>query len=410
MAATIGSQFISVAVGWDLYERTNDAWMLGLVGLVQIVPALALTLPAGNVADRFPRRHVGMAAHALLAIAALGLTMVNAYDMPVEFVFLLLVLTGVGRAFAMPSTSTLLAQIMPPREFANAYAWLVSSGHLASIGGPAAGGVLIAATGGATAAYAIAAVGHLVFIASLLALPVIAADARHRRGFSDLFAGIGFMRNTPVFLAAITLDLFGVLLGGAVALMPVFARDILLVGPSGLGLLRAAPSLGALSASLLATRMPPWRQPGRVLLIAVAGFGLATIGFGLSRDVGVSLVCLFMTGACDSISMVIRGTLQQIVTPDELRGRVAAVNSLFIGLSNELGAFESGATAALFGPVISVVGGGIGTLVVVAAVAGIWPSLRELGPLHTLHATPATAPASRPAFDQPTRGSPSASD
>jgi hypothetical protein len=275
MVATLAAQFVSVAVGWELYERTHDPWMLGLVGLAQVAPAMVLMLPV----------------------------------------------------------------VRPP--------------------------------------------------------PIVG-----QRSFRDVFAGIGFIRQTPVFLAAITLDLFAVLLGGAVALLPVYAKDILMVGPAGLGLLRAAPSVGAMLAALLATRLPPWQRPGRVLLFMVAGFGLATIGFGLSRDMTLSLICLFFTGAFDSISMVIRGTLQQVVTPDRLRGRVSAVSSLFVGLSNEMGAFESGAAAKLFGPVAAVVGGGIGTILVVLVAIWAWPTLRQIGPLHTL------SPAGPP--EEPERPAPAA--
>lgn len=400
--ATVGAQFVSVAVGWELYERTADPWALGLVGLVQVAPAMVLMLPAGNVADRFPRRNVAILAHALLAGASLGLAVVSWQRAPIELVYVLLALSGVGRAFSAPAVGSLLAQLLNPKQFANAYAWLVSSGHFASIAGPAAGGFLIALTGAATPSYVVAALGQIAFILMLLTLPVVRpAPATHKRSTRDLFAGIAFIRRSQVFLAAITLDLFAVLLGGAVALLPVYAKDILLVGPVGLGVLRSAPSLGALLSALLATRLQPWRHPGRVLLLVVAGFGAATIGFGASRDLAISLVCLFFVGAFDSISMVIRGTLQQVITPDHLRGRVAAVNSLFIGLSNEMGAFESGATASLFGPVASVVGGGIGTLVVVMLVVVGWPALARIGPLHTLtpldDAAAAAAPTGEPA-------------
>src|SRR5262245_24322799 len=388
LASTMGAQFVSVAVGWELYERTNDPWALGLVGLAQVAPALVLMLPAGNVADRFPRRNVAVVAQALLGLAALGLALVSWFGAPVELVYALLVLSGAGRAFAQPSVTTLLAQLLEPKQFANAYAWLLSSGQIASISGPAVGGFLIAASGSAVPSYLAAALGSAVFIVMLTTLPSVPPSrSTASRGLGDLFAGVGFIRRTPVFLAAITLDLFAVLLGGAVALLPVFAKDILEVGPIGLGLLRSAPSVGALLMALTATRLPPWPRPGRVLLVAVAGFGLATIGFGLSRDLWLSMACLFLTGAFDSVSMVIRGTLEQAITPDRLRGRVAAVNSLFIGLSNELGAFESGAAASLFGPIVAVVGGGVGTLAVVASILWLWPALGRIGPLHTLQPT-----------------------
>jgi hypothetical protein len=275
--------------------------------------------------------------------------------------------------------------LVQPRQLANAQAWVASTGQVAQIGGPALGGLLIALFGVAAWTYLIASVLGLVFVALLATIPAIPpARSVGGRSLADLFAGLHFIGRSPVFLAAMTLDLFGVLFGGAVALLPIFARDILRVGPEGLGVLRAAPALGALAMALTMTRLRPWQRPGRVLLLVVAGFGLATVGFGLSRSLPLSLACLALVGACDSVSGVIRGTLQQMVTPDRLRGRVAAVEKVFVGFSNELGAFESGAVAALFGPIVSVVSGGLVTLAVAAAVAWIWPALVAVGPLHTL--------------------------
>lgn len=212
-----------------------------------------------------------------------------------------------------------------------------------------------------------------------------------RRSASEVFAGFRFVRANPLFLSAITLDLFAVLFGGAVALLPIYAKDILDVGPAGLGYLRSAPAIGALSMALITTRLRPWRRPGLVLLWAVAGFGLATIAFGLSRSFPLSLFCLFLTGVFDNVSVVIRLTLEQTITPDHLRGRVSAINYVFVGFSNEFGAFESGATAALFGPTLSVVGGGVASLLVVFMVRAIWPQLARIGPLHTLAALPDAA-------------------
>jgi MFS family permease len=384
-ASYTGAQIISVAIGWELYERTGDPWALGLVGLFEVLPVLVLMIPAGNAADRFPRRNVGIVAYSLLALSAIGLTWISWSQAPVELVYGLLVVIGGARSFASPSVESLLPQIIERRLFGNAQAWLVSTGQLSSVSGPALGGLLIAAFGSATWTYLIAAVLELVFIGLLFTFPAIKpVKAEHKQSVRDLFAGLAFIRRNPVFLAAITLDLFGVLLGGAVALLPIFAKDILQVGPTGLGILRTAPAVGALLTALTMAHLPPWKKPGRVLLLVVAGFGLATVGFGLSTNVYLSLFCLFLTGAFDSISMVIRGTLEQMITPDHLRGRVLAVEYMFIGFSNELGAFESGAVAALFGPIIAVVGGGIGTIVVVAVVAALWPALARLDPLHTL--------------------------
>ncbi len=385
VAAVIGAQMISVAVGWELYERTHNPWSLGLVGLIELAPMLVLTVPAGNAADRYPRRHVAMFAHVLLCLAGLGLAFASWKRVPTTGIYALLLLIGSARAFASPSVGNLLPQLIPPEGLANTNAWISSGYELASISGPALGGLVIAMTGGTSWAYLIAALGQLVFITLLFRLPVRPPPPRGpRHDAKEVFAGFTFIRNSPVFLAAISLDLFAVLFGGAVALLPVFAKDILQVGPQGLGWLRASMPLGALAMALVMTRLPPWKNPGRVLLLAVSGFGLSTIGFGLSRSLLLSMACLFLCGACDSISVVIRRTLEQVITPDRLRGRVSAFNHVFVGFSNELGAFESGATAALFGPIASVLGGGIGTLLVVLAVIRVWPALVKVGPLHTL--------------------------
>jgi len=386
---------INVAVGWLLYERTGDAWALGLVGVAELTPVLLLMVVAGNAADRYPRRNIGIFAHAVLTGAASGLALLSWFNGPTWAIYALLFMIGTARAFASPSVNTILPQLLEPAEFANANAWLSSTFQLAAITGPAVGGMLIAVTGGATLSFALAGVGQLLFIAMLRTMPVRLPPSassgtdsnelrRARRSAGDVFAGFRFVRANPLFLSAITLDLFAVLFGGAVALLPIFAKDILQVGPAGLGWLRAAPGLGALTMALITTRLRPWTRPGRVLLWAVAGFGLAMIGFGLSRSFAVSLACLFLTGIFDNISVVIRLTLEQIITPDHLRGRVSAINYVFIGFSNEFGAFESGATAALFGPTLSVVGGGCATLLVVAVVHAVWPQLARIGPLHTM--------------------------
>ncbi len=375
---------INVAVGWLLYERTGNAWALGLVGAVELAPILFLMVAAGNAADRFPRRNIGIAAHSLLTLAAAGLAVVAAQDGPTWVIYSLLALVGTARAFSAPAVGTILPQLLAPAEFANANAWLASTYQLASIIGPAAGGLLIAATGGATAAFAAAAVGQFLFVLMLRTMPVRTPVTSSKRSAHDVFAGFRFVRANPLFLAAITLDLFAVLFGGAVALLPIFAKDILQVGPAGLGWLRAAPGLGAMTMALVTTRMKPWSRPGVALLWVVAGFGVAMIGFGLSQSFALSMVCLYFTGVFDNVSVVIRLTLEQTITPDHLRGRVAAINYVFIGFSNEFGAFESGATAALFGPTLSVVGGGFATLIVVLMVHAIWPQLSRIGPLHTL--------------------------
>jgi MFS family permease len=385
--AVLGLQMISVAVGWHLYERTASAWALGLVGATELAPVFLLLPLTGTVADRFPRRTVAALAHASLSLAALALAAVTWRDLPVTAIYVLLAVVGAGRAFAMPAAATILPRLLTPTEFANANAWISSTFQFAAVTGPALAGALIAVTGSATATLVVAAAGELLFVTQLLRLPVVPVLATAREGgWRSVFAGFRFVRGSRIYLAAITLDLFAVLFGGATALLPIFAKDILQVGPQGLGWLRAAPATGAMLMGLIQTRLPPWRHPGRVLLTVVAGYGVATIGLGLSRDFLLSMACLFATGLFDSVSVVIRLTLEQLITPDELRGRVSAIKSVFVGFSNEFGAFESGATAALFGPIASVVGGGLGVMLVVIAVRRVWPELWNLPPLHTLRA------------------------
>lgn len=380
----LGQQIVSVTVGWELYERTNDPWVLGLVGIFTLAPSLVLMLPAGNWADRYPRRNLAILASLMTAFASMTLAIMSWLQGPVEMVLATLMLFGAARAISAPAAGSILPQLLEPRLFANVNTWLISCMQVASVVGPAVGGGLIWASGGAMPSYIVASTLQFMFVGLLATLPSVAPPKGAKRTVSDIFAGFAFMWRTPIFLAAITLDLFAVLLGGAVAMEPVFARDILMVGPAGLGLMRAAPGVGAMISLMILTRLPPWQKPGRVLVTVVAGFGLATIGFGLSTNLMLSLFCLFMIGAMDSISMVIRQTLMQALTPDELRGRVASVNYLFIGFSNELGAAESGAMAKLFGPVFAVVSGGVGTLLVVSIVAAKWRVLLNVPPLHTL--------------------------
>ena len=389
LLATFAAQMQAIAVGWHLYERTGSAWALGLTGLVEVVPALVLALPAGHLADRFDRRRVSMAAQALLAAAAVGLALVSFLAGPVWFIYLLLFFSGVGVAFSSPASNALFAQLVPPEHFANANAWLSSGRQLSAMAGPAFAGALIAISGGATPVFVLQSVCSLAFVAALAGVRNVraaqaavdgSAGAHEAGSLSDLFAGLRFVWRNEVFLAAITLDLFAVLLGGATALLPIFAKDVLHVSPTGLGLLRAAPSLGAFTMALITVRLPPWKRPGVTLLWVVAGFGAATIAFGLSRSFALSLAMLFLTGLFDNVSVVIRFTLEQTLTPDHMRGRVGAIHWVFIGLSNEMGAFESGATAALVGPMWSVVGGGLGTLLVVALVAARFRSLYRLRP------------------------------
>jgi MFS family permease len=381
--ATFGDQMLAVAIGWELYVRTHSALALGLVGLVQIIPVIALALPAGHVADRYDRQRIVLLTEVTIAACSLGLTVLSGRAGPVPLFYVCLLVFGLALAFNTPANSSLVPQVVPEAVFRNAASWSSSSWQLAAVIGPALGGALIALTGYATVVYIVnvatcgVVIGLIAAIRSRRALP----SAGEPMTLRSLGAGIGFLRRTPVILAASTLDLFAVLFGGAVMLLPIYALDILHVGATGLGLLRAAPSVGAVLMALGQAHRPPYRHAGRALLLAVAGFGLATIVFGVSRSFPLSLAMLLLLGALDNVSVVIRSTLLLTRAPDEIRGRVYAVNGIFVGASNELGGFESGLAAAIFGPVLAVVLGGVGTLLVVGVVALIWPPIRALGKL-----------------------------
>ncbi len=378
----VGSQMQTVAIGWELYERTNSAIALGGVGLAQVLPMIILTLIAGDVADRRDRKLTILMSVSLLALCSLALGVLSYTKGAVFLIYACLVLTGVARAFLKPASDALMWQLIPVSAFTNAATWNSSSFQLAAVIGPAFGGFGIALLGSATGVYVLAAIAALLcFILTLAIKEQKVIRATEPISFKALAAGAKFVWQNQLILAAITLDMFAVLLGGAIALLPIFAKDILHVGPVELGYLQAAHSIGALTMAITLAYLPPLRKAGPALLWSVVGFGIVTIIFGLSRSFWLSMLMLILGGALDSISVVIRHTLVQIRTPDHLRGRVAAINSVFISASNELGGFESGLTAALFGPVISVVGGGIGTIVVVIATAMIWPGIRKLGPL-----------------------------
>jgi len=378
-----GGQMQTVALGWELYERTNSAMALGGIGLAQVLPMIALTLITGHVADKSDRKKITLYSMLLLMFCSLTLAAISYYQGAVFLIYACLLLTGVARAFLKPAGDALMFQLIPTSAFTNAATWNSSSFQLASVIGPALGGFSIALFRNATGVYILSAIAALsCFFLTAAIKPQKTNFKKEPISLKTLAAGAEFVWNNQLILAAITLDLFAVLLGGAVALLPVFAKDILHVGPVELGYLQAAPSIGALIMAALLVYLPPIRKAGPALLWSVVGFGIVTIIFGLSRWVWLSLLMLVLSGALDSISVVIRHTLVQIRTPDHLRGRVAAINSVFISASNELGGFESGLTAALFGPVFSVVGGGIGTILVVVATAVIWPEIRKLGALH----------------------------
>lgn len=378
----LGGQAQSVAIGWELYERTHSKMALGYVGLVQIVPVMLLTLPAGHIADRFDRRTVLILSQVITAMASLGLAAVTITRAPVSWVYLLLFIAGCAMAIRNPSRAALMPQLVTPEIFSNAITWNSTFMQVASVAGPALGGAVIGIFHHSAPAFVLAAISSVTY-AGFIALVRSHPTPRKAQPITvqSLIAGARFVYQTRIILAAITMDMFAVLLGGATALLPVYAKDILHVGPVQYGWLVSAPSAGAFVMAISLAHAKPMQRAGKALLWAVAGFGIATIVFGLSRSLWLSLAMLFLTGVFDNVSVVVRQTLVQLRTPDELRGRVAAVNGLFIGTSNQLGGFESNAVAQLFSPQISVVAGGIGTLLVVLGVAVLWPELRKLGRL-----------------------------
>lgn len=388
-ALTVGLQIQGTVVGWQMYDLTRDPLALGMIGLAEALPAIGLSLFAGHFADLHDRRRIALrslAVLALCAVALFGLALPSgagaslAVRARVTAIYAVIVVTGVARAFLQPARQALSVELVPRELFANSITWRSGSWQVAAVLGPALGGLLYA-IGGSALGYAI---GTLMLVLASLVLFSI----RHRSPLRDmatrepigtsLTSGLRFVFAEPVLLGALTLDLFSVLFGGATALLPVFAAEILHVGPQGLGLLRAAPAVGAVITSVVLAQRPPFRRTGRSLLFAVAGFGLCTIGFAASRNFSLSLALLALSGAFDMVSVVIRGVLLQLRTPEAMLGRVSAVNQIFIGSSNEIGAFESGIAAKVFGTAPSVALGGLATLAVVATVAWRVPVLRKL--------------------------------
>ncbi len=368
------NQMLMVAVAWHMYDLTGSAWDLGLVGLFQFVPALLLTLPAGHVADRVHRGHLFAACVAVQAAVSAWLVWATLGEfVSRELILFLSVVLGSTRAFQMPAQQALTPTLLPKSLLQRGVALSSSALQAGTIGGPALGGVLYAH--GALTVYAACVVMMLMSSALTLAVRYVHHATQEAVSWTSAMAGVTFVWRNKILLGATSLDLFAVLLGGATALLPIYARDMLHTGPEGLGLLRAAPAAGALLMSFVMLRWPLRRHVGYSLLGAVAVFGVATMVFGFSHHFGLSLLALAVTGAADNISVVTRLTLMQLQTPDEIRGRVAAVNSIFIGASNQLGEFESGAVAALWGPVVSVVSGGVGTVLVAASWIKLFPEL-----------------------------------
>ena len=380
----IGAEAQALAVAWQVYQITHRAIDLGYTGLILFLPGLVFMLPAGHVADRFDRRQVILVCYALQAVASLALFWLAWTGIDrVWPIFLLLFVIGTGRAFSGPASSALVPHLVPPVHFVNAITWGSAIFQFANIVGPALGGVLFtlplhARLHGASLVYLFTLASIAWFLLLVGSLHVRPGRMEHRAISKDvILAGFHYVAKTQVLLGSISLDLFAVLLGGAVALMPIFAQEILHAGPRGLGMLRAAPALGALAVSAWLMVRPIRRRAGRRMLICVAIFGAATVLFGLSRSLPLSLGALFIVGASDMVSVVIRSSMLQLATPMEMRGRVSAVNALFIGASNELGEFESGLTAQWWGAVRAVVIGGIGSLMITGLWSVFFPSLRR---------------------------------
>lgn len=384
--AIVGSQVLSATIQWDVYQQTKDPFSIGLVGLINAIPVILLALPAGHVADRFSRKRVLLITQIPLMAAPLALSVLNGWNpqgVSLAVTFSLLGANALALTFARPARASILPNLVPRSAYPNAFAWMSSLFETASWVGPAVSGVLIVF--GIKWAYLTASLCLLGCLGITLLLPVDPPrePTKHEPGWHALSAGLRFVFGSPLLLAAMTLDLLAVLLGGATYLMPIFAER-LGVGAIGYGWMRAAPALGAFSMAIVQAHRSPMTRAGRTLLVSVAMFGAATIVFGLSQNFWLSLAMLVLIGASDNISVIIRQTLVQSLTPDSMRGRVSAVNQVFIGASNELGGLESGVTAKLLGPVLSVVAGGMGTLLVVVGVASKWPQIRRLGSLRDL--------------------------
>lgn len=392
LCATVGQQMFATALGWELYERTHSALALGFVGLTQVLPMILCTLPAGHIADSCNRQRIIVSMTLIIAMANVALTAISATAAPIFLIYACLALTGTARTFLWAASASFLPQLVERKDLSRAVTWSSSVFQISSITGPALAGGLLQLTHHAASIYAINAAAALV--ASFLIGKVHVHHTpmtREKMTLKTLFTGFSFVFSNRIILGIITLDMFAVLLGGTTALLPIFAKDILVVGPWGLGLLQAALPLGAIVCAFVLAHRPPLQKAGHSLLWAVAIFGVATIVFGYSRWFWFSFAMLFTCGAADNVSVVVRHTLVQLLTPNEKRGRVSAVNNLFIGTSNELGEFESGTVAHWFGPaigkaiatgaVVSVVSGGVGTILVVLGVAWIWPEIRKYGRL-----------------------------
>lgn len=375
VVSSAANQMLMVAVGWQMYDLTGSAWDLGMVGLLQFLPALLLTLPAGHVLDRHDRRRILAACMVVQGLVGGVLALASHGDWASRgLLFGVSIALGAARAFQMPAQFAIVPSLVPAAVLPKALAFSSAGLQAAVIGGPALGGFIYAA--GASVVYAVCAASFAACtLLFLLIRHVHVPPPPEKASWTSVMAGVKFIWDRPVMLGAMSLDLFAVLLGGAVALLPIFAKDVLHTDASGLGLLRAAPAVGALVMSIWLTRRPIETRVGRTLLAAIGVYGLATLVFGLSTSFWLSMAALAVTGAGDMVSVVVRQGLIQLETPDNMRGRVSAVNSVFIGGSNQLGEFRAGVTAAWMGPIGSVVVGGLGTLLVAVAWFRLFPDL-----------------------------------
>ena len=377
--AVVAMNMMSVAIGAEVYAETHDPLALGFSGLAQFVPQFLLVLVTGAAADRFPRRLVLMVCHTIVVVVALALSeLASRPTLDVSLVYAVLALFGIARAFAGPAGQAITPSLVPPELFARAIGWNATTFQVAVALGPALGGALYRPLGPSGVFLLVAGLETAVVLQLLFVSERPYERKTGEPTLERLFAGIRYVRSHRAILGSISLDLFAVLLGGAVALMPVYATDVLHVGELGLGALRAAPALGALVVAIVLGIRPLEHRAGRTMMIAVAVFGVATIVFGLSTNFVLSLAALFVVGASDMVSVVVRSIVVTATTPPEMRGRVSAVNMVFVGASNELGEFESGLMARLFGTVTSVVIGGVGTLLVTAYYWAFFPELREV--------------------------------
>jgi MFS family permease len=377
--SVLGFQMQSVVIGWEVYARTHRAIDLGYVGLAQFVPFVALALVSGHLSDRVDRRRIVLVCNVAYAACSLLLFYVCRRSSQVAPIYAILVLLGASRSFSGPANQSLLPHLVPPAQFSRAVAWSSSIWQVATIAGPALGGEIYALSHGGAAVYLSAFAFSLVSAALIWSLKTpVSIREKTAASWATLLAGVTYVWRRKIVLGSISLDLFAVLLGGAVALLPAYASDVLHVGAAGLGRLRAAPAIGAMLVAMLLAYRPLRKRAGATMFACVFLFGLSTIVFALSRSFMLSLFALLVAGAADMVSVVVRQTLVQIATPDEMRGRVSSVNLVFIGASNELGEFESGLTAALFGLVPAALIGGLGTCLVVGIWAFLFPELRRV--------------------------------